>query len=176
MSAPLPQTIELATVLLDAELTIAVAESLTGGLLTGELAKVPGISASLQGGIVAYQTELKHRLLGVPESVLERFGAVSPETALAMAKGVREATSRDGGSPDIGVATTGVAGPDAQDGKAAGLVFIGIDSIFGEQVIRLDFSRLVDVADALASRDRVRTATVEAAVYNVAEHLVARTR
>lgn len=172
MSAPMPQTTELAQTLLGSGLTIAVAESLTGGLLTAELAKVPGISASLQGGIVAYQTPLKHELLGVDADVLAREGAVSAACALAMAHGVRRALRLDGREPDIGVATTGVAGPAEQEGKPAGLVFVGIASIFGEQTVRLDFASLIDETDALGSRDRVRTAAVEAAVFNVAEHLV----
>lgn len=171
MSAPLPQTTELATLLLEAELTIAFAESLTGGLLTAELAKIPGISASLQGGVVAYQTELKHRMLGVDDDLLAREGAVSPETALAMAKAVRRAARTGDEDVDIGVSTTGVAGPAAQEGKPAGLVFVGIDSIFGEGVVKLDFSNLVDAADPLTSREHIRTATVEAAVFNVTEHL-----
>ena len=171
MSAPLPQTTDLARTLLEAGLTIAVAESLTGGLLTAELTKVPGISASLQGGVVAYQTALKHRLLGVDDELLAREGAVSPETAIAMARGVRRALALDEREPDIGVSTTGVAGPSAQEGKPVGLVFVGVSSIFGEHVARLDFANLVDPADASASRDRVRAAAVEAAVFNVAEHL-----
>ncbi|MGO2112431.1 MAG: CinA family protein [Pseudoclavibacter sp.] len=174
MTAPMPQTIELADVLLEAGLTIAVAESLTGGMLTAELAKVPGISGTLQAGIVAYQTPLKHQLLGVPEWILEQHGAVSAETAAAMAKGIRSATKSGGASPDIGVSTTGVAGPDWQEGKPAGLVFVGIESIFGERVVKLDFARLIDGADPVGSRDRIRTATVEAAIFNVAEHLSSR--
>lgn len=171
MIAPLPQTSELAQVLLEAGLTIAVAESLTSGLLTAELARVPGISAVLQGGIVAYQTPLKHSLLGVDADVLARDGAVSAATALAMAKGVRRSLALDGVQPDIGVATTGVAGPAEQEGKPAGLVFVGIDSVFGEHVVQLNFANLVDVSDGVGSRERVRTATVEAAIFNVTEFL-----
>lgn len=171
MNDLMPQTEELTAVLLRAELTIAVAESLTGGLLTGELARVPGISASLQGGIVAYQTDLKHRLLGVDKDVLAREGAVSAETALLMARGARKAMKQGRRKIDIGVSTTGVAGPAMQEGKPAGLVYVGIDSIFGDEVITLDFAGLIDPADAVNSRDRVRRATVEAAIFNVTEHL-----
>lgn len=171
MNDPMPQTTELAAVLLRAELTIAIAESLTGGLLTAELTRVPGISASLQGGIVAYQTELKRRLLGVDKDMLAREGAVSADTARAMARGARKVMKQGRLKIDIGVATTGVAGPAMQEGKPAGLVYIGIDSIFGDEVIELDFSGLIDPADAVGSRDRVRRATVEAAVFNVTEHL-----
>lgn len=174
MSEPMPQTLELAATLLEAGLTIAVAESLTGGKLTAELARVPGISASLYGGVVAYQTSLKRDLLDVDARVLAVEGAVSSATALAMAAGVRRALRVDGAEPDIGVATTGVAGPAPQEGKPAGLVFVGIDSVFGQHVVELDFSSLVDERDPVASRERVRTATVEAAVFNVTELLARR--
>lgn len=170
----LPQTAELAEVLLEARLTIAVAESLTGGLLTGELASVPGISAVLQGGIVAYQTPFKHHLLGVDSSLLEREGPVAAATAIAMAQGVRRAFKQQRRLPDLGVSTTGVAGPGWQDGKAPGTVFVGIDSVFGRQSIQLDFSTLFDPADPVLSRQRIRQAAVEAAIFNVAEHLASR--
>jgi nicotinamide-nucleotide amidase len=101
--------------------TVATAESLTGGLLAGRLTDVPGSSAAFLGGVVAYATELKHALLGVPAEVLQAHGAVSDETAMAMATGVRE---RLGAT--YGLATTGVAGPDLQEGKPAGTLHIGI--------------------------------------------------
>jgi nicotinamide-nucleotide amidase len=106
--------------------TVAVAESLTGGLLVAALVAVPGASATLLGGVVAYNTALKHNLLGVDERLLARHGAVHPEVAAAMAAGVRRALAVDGRAADIGIATTGVAGPDEQDGTAVGTVFIGI--------------------------------------------------
>lgn len=174
MSTPMPQTLELASTLLEAGLTIAVAESLTGGLLTAELARVPGISASLAGGIVAYQTPLKRTLLGVDARLLAVEGAVSAGTAVAMAAGARRAMTIDGTVPDLGVATTGVAGPASQEGKPAGTVFVGIDSIFGAHVAQLDFSSLVDASDPVESRDRIRNATVEAAIFNVTELLARR--
>ncbi len=109
-----------------ASLTIAVAESLTGGLLVAELIRTPGASATVLGGIVAYDTELKHTLLGVDAGLLAEHGAVHPEVARQMAVGVRASARRRGaGGATSGFATTGVAGPDPQDGIEAGTVFLG---------------------------------------------------
>ncbi|MFM2321280.1 MAG: hypothetical protein RL612_427, partial [Actinomycetota bacterium] len=94
---------------------LAVAESLTGGLLAAELVAVPGASKVFLGSVTAYQNSIKQNLLAVPASVLESRGAVSAETAEAMAIGVREKFARAAGVPIervIGVSTTGVAGPD----------------------------------------------------------------
>lgn len=99
--------------------TVAVAESLTGGLLAASLVEVPGASVVFRGGIVAYATDLKSALLGVPASLLERCGAVHADVAAAMAEGARR---RLGAT--FGVATTGVAGPDPADGQPAGTVYI----------------------------------------------------
>jgi nicotinamide-nucleotide amidase len=100
--------------------TIAVAESLTGGLLTAELVAVPGASAVLRGAVVAYATELKTGLLGVDAALLSASGPIHPEVARQMAAGVRERLGAD-----IGIATTGVAGPDPQDGHEPGEVWLG---------------------------------------------------
>jgi nicotinamide-nucleotide amidase len=97
-------------------LTLAVAESVTGGLVTARLTEIPGASDVLRGGIVAYASELKFAQLGVPEGPV-----VSAECATAMAVGVREKLGAD-----VGIATTGVAGPTEQDGQPVGLVFVGI--------------------------------------------------
>ena len=97
--------------------TIAVAESLTGGLVAGALTGVAGASAVVRGGVVAYATDLKAVLLGVPEAVLAEHGPVHPEVAAAMADGVRRRLGAD-----FGVATTGVAGPGPAEGKPAGTV------------------------------------------------------
>ena len=102
-------------------LTVATAESLTGGLLCAALVDVPGASAVVRGGVVAYATPLKAALLGVDEERLHRTGPVDPLVAEQMARGARERLGAD-----IGIATTGVAGPDAADGFAAGTVFLGI--------------------------------------------------
>jgi nicotinamide-nucleotide amidase len=101
-------------------LTIAVAESLTGGLLVAELIGVPGASVVVRGGVVAYATELKAQLLGVDEALLAASGPIDPEVARQMAAGVRERLGAD-----IGIATTGAAGPDPQDGHAPGEVWLG---------------------------------------------------
>ena len=114
--------------------TIAIAESLTGGLLVAELISVPGASRVVRGGIVAYDTSLKHSLLGVDEQLLAEHGAVHPEVAAQMAAGVRERLAVGGQPASIGVSTTGVAGPDPQDGQAVGTVFVGI-AIGGETTI-----------------------------------------
>lgn len=99
--------------------TIAVAESLTGGALASELVAVPGASAAFRGGIVAYATDLKASILGVDAALLARVGAVHPTVAEQMAVGV--AKIADAG---VGVATTGVAGPDRQDGQQVGTVYV----------------------------------------------------
>ncbi|MFD8913347.1 CinA family protein [Streptomyces sp. NPDC059575] len=101
--------------------TLAVAESLTGGLVAAEITAVPGASRVFRGSVTAYATELKHRLLGVDAALLERRGAVDPQVAAQMAAGVRQALGAD-----WGIATTGVAGPDPQDGNPVGTVFVAI--------------------------------------------------
>jgi nicotinamide-nucleotide amidase len=118
--------------------TVAVAESLTGGLLAAALVEVPGASAVFRGGIVAYATDLKVSLLGVAPSLLERHGAVHPEVAAAMAGGVRR---RLGAT--FGLATTGVAGPDPVDGQPVGTVYIAASRDGGDtpQGLRLDGDR-----------------------------------
>lgn len=109
------------TLLTEKEMKIATAESCTAGLLSGRLTEVPGVSAVFECGIAAYSKEIKHQMLGVPESILEQRGAVSPETAGAMAVGARRA-----GSADIGIGITGVAGPDTSEGKAVGTVYVAL--------------------------------------------------
>ena len=101
--------------------TVATAESLTGGLLGAALTDVPGSSRVYLGGVVAYATEVKQSLLGVPADLVAAHGVVSRECAEAMARGVRELLSAT-----YGVATTGVAGPGPQDGLPAGTVWIAV--------------------------------------------------
>lgn len=100
---------------------IATAESCTAGLLSGKLTEVPGVSQVFECGIAAYSPEIKRQVLGVPESVLEEQGAVSPETAGAMAVGAR----RVGGAA-IGIGITGVAGPDPSENKEVGTVYVAL--------------------------------------------------
>lgn len=106
--------------------SIAIAESLTGGLLTAALVEIPGASAVLRGGVVAYDTAVKHTVLGVDAEVLAAHGPVHPDVAMQMAVGVRTALAVDGSETEIGVATTGVAGPDPQDGHPPGTAFVGL--------------------------------------------------
>ncbi|GAB2460051.1 CinA family protein [Xylanimonas ulmi] len=113
--------------------TLAVAESLTGGLVVARLVDVPGASAVLRGGVVAYATDLKASLLGVDAGLLAERGAVDPDVAAAMADGVRRVARAD-----VGLATTGVAGPDPQDGKAPGLAFVAVATPVRSLVRRLD--------------------------------------
>ncbi len=101
--------------------TLATAESLTGGLLAGALTDVAGSSLTYRGGVVSYATDLQTALLGVDAALLRRHGAVHPEVAAAMARGVRERLTAT-----YGVATTGVAGPDPQDGRAPGEVYVAV--------------------------------------------------
>lgn len=101
--------------------TLALCESLTGGLATATLVGVPGASAVVQGGLVTYATPLKHSLAGVSQEVLDTVGPVSRECAAQMARGVRQACSAD-----WGLSMTGVAGPETQDGHPVGEVWIGV--------------------------------------------------
>ncbi|MDE3106596.1 MAG: competence/damage-inducible protein A [Acidobacteriota bacterium] len=101
----------------DRDLTLAVAESLTGGLIASRLVNVPGASTWFRGGVVSYASEVKYEVLDVPVGPV-----VSPEAAQAMATGVRTLLRAD-----VGLAVTGVAGPDPQDGHDPGTVFVGLD-------------------------------------------------
>jgi nicotinamide-nucleotide amidase len=117
--------------------TVAVAESLTGGLVVAELVGVPGASAVVRGGVVAYATPVKATVLGVDAHLLAEHGAVDPEVARQMADGVRRALVVDGVAATWGISTTGVAGPDPQDGKPVGTVFVGIASAAGAEAVEL---------------------------------------
>lgn len=101
--------------------TLAVAESLTGGLVAAEITSVPGASKVFRGSVTAYATELKHGLLGVDATLLAQRGAVDAQVAAEMAAGVRKALGAD-----WGIATTGVAGPDPQDGQPVGTVYVAV--------------------------------------------------
>lgn len=150
--------LRLVAVMTQAGLTLATAESLTGGALAARVVDVPGASRVLRGGVVAYATELKAQLLGVDPTLLGDRGAVDPDVALAMAAGARERLRSD-----LGVATTGVAGPEPQDGVAPGTVYVAVDDGCGQpQVRRLELG---------GARAEVRAATVLAAVRLVLEVL-----
>jgi nicotinamide-nucleotide amidase len=127
--------------------TVATAESLTGGLVAAALTDVPGASAAFRGGVIVYATELKERLLAVDAALLARHGAVYAPVAAAMADGVR---TRLGAT--IGIATTGVAGPDPQDGQPPGTVHIAV-SLADDTVVR--------TMSLTGDRDSIRKLTVE---------------
>jgi nicotinamide-nucleotide amidase len=101
--------------------SLAVAESLTGGLLGATIVDVPGASTVFRGGLIVYATDLKARLAGVPEALLDAHGPVHADVAAALAAGARERCLAD-----WGLATTGVAGPDPQDGVPPGTVYLGL--------------------------------------------------
>jgi nicotinamide-nucleotide amidase len=113
--------------------TVAAAESLTAGLFCATVATVPGASATLRGGVVVYATELKTALAGVPADLLAAHGPVSPQTAAALADGVR---GRCAASWGLGL--TGVAGPDPVDGHGPGRVYLGVAGADGTEVVQLD--------------------------------------
>ena len=131
--------------------TLAVAESCTGGMLGARLTATPGSSQYFAGGFITYSNALKQQMLGVPAETLERFGAVSPETAEAMAAGTRERTGTT-----YAVSITGVAGPDGgTEEKPVGLVYIGIAGPEGLSVGQRRF---------IGDRQRIRVFTTQAAL------------
>jgi nicotinamide-nucleotide amidase len=101
--------------------TVATAESLTGGLVAATIVDVPGASRSMRGGVVAYATDVKGAVLGVAAALLAEHGAVHPEVARQMAERVRAVVGAD-----VGLGTTGVAGPDQQDGFSPGTVHVAV--------------------------------------------------
>lgn len=131
-------------------LTIATAESLTAGMVAAALASVPGASAVLRGGVVSYHRDVKASLLGVDPELLKRVGAVDPEVAGQMAQGARGACGAD-----IGVATTGVAGPEPHDGKEVGTVVVAVVAVSARLIREYRFE---------GNRAQIRDASCEAAV------------
>jgi nicotinamide-nucleotide amidase len=118
----------------------------------------------LLGSIVAYQAELKHQLLGVSRPLLQEQGAVDAEVVAQMAAGIRVKLANKSGKDEatvVGVATTGVAGPDSQDGKPAGTVFIGISGPTGDFVYPLELT---------GDRAAIRAASVDSALDALWEH------
>ena len=138
------------SLLIAREQTVGTGESLTGGLVAAALTSVPGASAAVRGGIVAYAADLKESLLAVPAMLLERFGTVHRDVAIAMAAGVRQRLD-----VTVGVATTGVAGPDLADGQPVGTVHIAVsrNNRSAHRELRL-----------AGDRDRIRTETVRHAL------------
>ena len=134
-------------------LSVATAESLTGGLVCASLTAVPGASAVVRGGVVAYTVEMKRRVLGVDADLLERCGPVHADTAAAMA---RAAAVRFGA--DFGVATTGVAGPEPHGGHDVGTVFVAVATLDVHGPAHVRRLQLV------GGRDAIRAGSVRAAL------------
>lgn len=135
--------------------TLVAAESLTGGLVADAFIQVPGASHVFLAGLVTYTTSMKTSLLGVDPRLLGERGAVDPDVASAMAVGARLRTGAD-----VAVATTGVAGPEPQDGKPVGLVYIALADGRGVRVHEVNCAELTTEA---SGRDEIRRyATYEA--------------
>ncbi len=152
-----PAASKLIAALTAAGHSLATAESLTGGLLAATLVSVPGASSVFAGGIIAYDTRLKEQLLGVSGELLAAEGPVAEQVALQMASGVRLRCAVTDTPCDIGVATTGVAGPDPdpQTGQPPGTVWIAVDYRGQRVAKRLRLS---------GDRMRIRQQTVAAAL------------
>ena len=147
---------QLAAAPLARQQTLATAESCTGGLVGATLTNLPGSSAWYLGGVVAYANDLKIRLLGVPAETLAAHGAVSLETARAMAQGARAAAAAD-----FAVSITGIAGPaGGTPEKPVGLVFVGVAAPHGTATFKHHFS---------GSRADIRQAATEAALRHLLE-------
>ena len=157
-------TVDAAALLLDLlrarGLTIATAESCTGGLVSAALTAVPGCSDVVLGGIVTYSNEMKASLLGVPEEVLQRVGAVSEDCAREMANGLLRATGAG-----LGISVTGIAGPGGGSAeKPVGLVYIGVACLGRETILRRNLFS--------GNRTAIRTATVDASLALATEALL----
>lgn len=137
--------------------TVAVAESLTGGLLTAALTDPAGASAVVRGGLVVYATDLKTTLAGVDPALLAERGAVHPDVALALATGARDRLAAT-----YGIGVTGVAGPDEQDGIAVGTVHA---ALAGPRGVRVATERLT------GTRADIRTEAVQICLRLLASEL-----
>lgn len=139
---------------------MAAAESLTAGLITATVASVPGASDVLRGGLAAYATDVKSTVLGVDDRLIDDFGVISRECAVAMA-----ARARVVFDADWAVAATGVAGPDEQDGHPIGEVYVSVAGPDDTDVVQLNLD---------GGRAEIRQATVEQAMALLERMLVAR--
>jgi nicotinamide-nucleotide amidase len=140
-------------------LTLAVAESLTGGLVMAALTDVPGASAVLRGGPVVYATDTKVSELGVDAQLLASQGPVNPHVAEAMAAGVRARWQAD-----LGLATTGVAGPERQAGRPVGEVYLGVADATGARSLSCSLDKVGD-------RSAIRREAARQALIALAAHL-----
>ena len=137
--------------------TLVTAESLTGGGIGGALTSVSGSSAVYKGGIISYTNEIKHRILGVPQNILDQHGAVSEPVARAMAEGVRKLLEAD-----VAVSVTGLAGPGGDEyGNPVGTVFVGYSDAHLTEVKRFLFS---------GDRESIRKQTAEEALKLILNH------
>ena len=140
----------LVNALKEKKLTIACAESCTGGLIAKSITDVGGCSSVFLGGVVAYANEIKENILGVSGETLKKYGAVSEFTAMEMADGVRRICGSD-----IGISTTGIAGPDGgTEEKPVGTVYVGFS--FKDTTLAFNLK-----LDSSLSRDEIRTLTVQ---------------
>jgi nicotinamide-nucleotide amidase len=142
--------------------TLGVAESLTGGAVSAALVSVSGASSVLRGAVVAYATPLKMSLLGVDTELLTAEGPVHPEVARQMADGVRRAVAIEGIAADVGISTTGIAGPESPDGQPVGTVHIAVITPEATTTVSLQLE---------GNRDQIRAATVDAALATVVKVL-----
>jgi nicotinamide-nucleotide amidase len=135
----------------DRGLSLAVAESVTGGRLASAFTGVPGASAVFRGGVVSYATDVKVAVLGVDQELVDTDGVISAACAEAMASGVRRALHAD-----VALATTGVAGPEGQEGHPVGTAFVALASSEGRVSRRLELS-----GDRSSIQDAVTDAAVD---------------
>jgi nicotinamide-nucleotide amidase len=143
--------------------SVATAESLTGGQLGSTITAIPGASKIYRGGVIAYASDLKNELLGVSGALLSEGGAVQAQVALDMATGVAQRLDAE-----FGLAVTGVAGPDSQDGHLPGTVFVACiqrdeqGSVIDSVVEQLHL--FPELTDPRAARAQIREETVAAAL------------
>ncbi len=157
MTRDLQLTSQILDLLNAREETLAVAESLTAGLLASTIVDLPKVSGAFRGGVVVYATELKTTLADVPKDLLDDRGPVDPDVAVALAEGVRGRCDAD-----WGLSTTGVAGPDPQDGVPVGTVYVGVAGPKGSEARHLELS---------GGRADIRARAVTAALELLAEYL-----
>jgi len=149
---------ELAALFHASGMTLALAESCTGGMIAARITDIPGCSAWFKGGVVAYHNQVKQQLLGVSRDILENHGAVSEQVAMAMAEGARRAVGSD-----LSLAVTGIAGPDGGTSeKPVGTVYIALADHAGSVTGRYQFE---------GGRDAVRKQTVEQAFFLLKKRL-----
>lgn len=152
----------LVRMLKERSMKIASVESCTGGLISKIITDAPGSSEVFDVGITTYSNEMKHQMVGVPNEILRQYGAVSPQTAEAMAAGILRVSGAD-----IGVATTGIAGPGGgTPEKPVGLVYTAL-AVAGQDI---RVTRVM-IDEPNADRDWIRRKTAETVVQNVIEYL-----